>query len=328
MMGVKKLFTMMLVLPMLFGMTSYTCKKSEAKASTSTDTNVTRNDSIPNPKEGISKQKVSKGTLKCYPDFPSKNISSRAVSVWLPAGYKEGDACDVLYMHDGQMLFDASATWNHQEWKVDEVLGELITTKKVRPTIVVAIDNTSDRLLEYFPDKVIDLLATKPNSFAPKGDAYLKFIVNELKPFIDHRFQPLTTKEHTFMMGSSMGGLISMYALCEYPEVFGGAACLSTHSSMNLLVQGAEKILAEALRSYIKTNLPKPNSNFIYMDRGSIGIDASYASAQTQIDKIISDAGWDEAHFETLLFLGHDHNEKCWAGRLDKPITFLLSNKR
>ena len=176
---------------------------------------------------GLSRSKnsvpeVSTGTLERYPDFPSKHIDKRTVSVWLPEGYTQGAPFDVLYMHDGQMLFDAKTTWNHQEWMVDEVLGSIIGAGEMRPCIVVAVDNTNDRLMEYFPDKAANYLEAKPDSFTPKGDAYLRFLVEELKPFIDDTYQPLSSREHTFLMGSSMGGLISLYALCEYPEVFGG----------------------------------------------------------------------------------------------------------
>ena len=82
-------------------------------------------------------QQVSSGTLDFYPDFKSQYITSRNVTVWLPDGYTLGEPCDVLYMHDGQMLFDATTTWNKQEWKVDEVMGRLIAEGKVRRCIVV-----------------------------------------------------------------------------------------------------------------------------------------------------------------------------------------------
>ena len=90
-------------------------------------------------------QQVSSGILDYYPDFPSKYIQARDVNVWLPNGYKKGDECQVLYMHDGQMLFDATTTWNKQEWRVDEVMGELLASNSVPNTIVVAVDNTENK---------------------------------------------------------------------------------------------------------------------------------------------------------------------------------------
>ena len=96
---------------------------------------------------------VSTGRLEFYPEFQSKHITPRNVTVWLPEGYQVGEPCDVLYMHDGQMLFDATTTWNHQEWQVDEVMGRLIAEGKVRRCIVVGVDNTRNRLNDYFPSR-------------------------------------------------------------------------------------------------------------------------------------------------------------------------------
>ena len=117
--------------------------------------------------------------------------------------------------------------------KVDEVLGRLMADGSVKRTIVVGIDNTPDRLRELLPGKIqsyMDEDDIEDPAYA-LGDSYLKFVTEEVKPFIDSLYRPLTDREHTFIAGSSMGGLISLYALCEYPEVFGGAACLSSHIS-------------------------------------------------------------------------------------------------
>ena len=267
---------------------------------------------------------VSSGTLVEFPDFPSKNVGPRKVSVWLPDGYVSGDSCAVIYMHDGQMLFDAETTWNHQEWKVDESLGRLVAAGKVRPCIVVATDNTSKRLTEYFPEKTARYVSGgEKASF--QGDAYLKFIVEELKPFIDSHYHPLAGRENTFVAGSSMGGLISLYALCEYPEVFGGAACLSSHVSMAMLkLPGDNDQWAEAFTSYVHDHLPAANSARVYMDHGTEGLDANYDPWQRKIDTQFRESGWDDSHYQSLVFGGHDHGETSWAARLDEPLTFLL----
>ena len=157
---------------------------------------------------------VSTGRLEFYPEFQSKHITPRNVTVWLPEGYQVGEPCDVLYMHDGQMLFDATTTWNHQEWQVDEVMGRLIAEGKVRRCIVVGVDNTRNRLNDYFPSRCYEKVPEGEREGVDvsqyKGDEYLRFLVEEVKPFIDNRYKPLTTRDHTFVMGSSMGGLISL----------------------------------------------------------------------------------------------------------------------
>lgn len=274
-------------------------------------------------------QQVSSGRLEFFPDFKSQYITSRNVTVWLPDGYTTGEPCDVLYMHDGQMLFDASTTWNHQEWKVDEVMGRLIADDKVRRCIVVGIDNTSNRLNDYFPtlcyEKVPEEQREGVDVSVYKGDEYLRFIVKEVKPFIDSRYKPLTSREHTFIMGSSMGGLISLYALCNYPEVFGGAVCMSTHLSMNFFDPNFKsEYWSEGLRQYVKEHLPQANSCLLYMDGGTVELDGTYRPYQNKLNAIVSGLGWDSAHFVYYLFEGHKHMETFWAERLDVPFMFLL----
>lgn len=272
-------------------------------------------------------QEVCAGTLDVYPDFPSAIVTPRTVSVWLPDGYTEGEPCDVLFMHDGQMLFDSTATWNHQEWQVDEILSRLIAGQTIRRAIVVAINNTPDRLQEYFPDKACQGLKVIEES-ALGGDKYLKFIVEEVKPFVDERYRPLTDREHTFLIGSSMGGLISLYGLCEYPEVFGGAACLSTHLSMaHLKASKDTEALAEGFLRYVSCHLPAPNGARIYMDHGTEGIDAAYGPWQERLDAVFREGGWDDSHYKSLVFQGHEHNETCWASRLQEPVSFLLGKE-
>ena len=274
-------------------------------------------------------QQVSTGTLEFYPEFASQHIAPRNVAVWLPNGYTIGDSCQVIYMHDGQMLFDATTTWNKQEWQVDEVLGKLIAEKKVRSTIVVAIDNTDDRLNEYFPSKTLDYTPddiTNYGRMTPKGDEYLRFVVEELKPFIDEYYRPLADCANTFVLGSSMGGLISMYALCEYPNVFGGAVCMSTHISFgHLPLAGDNHQWAVAFEKYMSEKLPPANTHIVYMDRGTVGIDEPYAPYQVKADSLFLAKGWDEAHFTSLVFDGDEHNETCWANRLATPLSFILN---
>ena len=272
---------------------------------------------------------VTLGTLERFPQFKSQFVPARDVVVWLPEGFQTGDSCDVLYMHDGNMLFDATTTWNRQEWCVDEVMDSLIKANRIRPCIVVGIYNTDDRLTEYFPAKTWLYVpeADRKDAKLDKltADAYLKFIVEELKPYIDERYRPLTSREHTFMMGSSMGGLISLYALCEYPQVFGGVACLSSHLSMGHLPDGFDgDAWATGFRDYVGQHLPEANGSLIYMDHGTKDFDADYGKYQELLDKVVTAKGWDKNHYRSLVFEGQGHRETAWASRLDQPLTFLL----
>ena len=144
----------------------------------------------------------------------------------------------VLYMHDGENLFDPSSSkYSHTDWGIDETITGLMSEKKIRPTIVVGMWSTDKRVLEYMPQRLpqgsaLDHLNAmlKEHTHHPIcSDDYLRFIVEEMKPYVDAHYRTLPNQQNTFIMGSSMGGLISLYAMCEYPQVFGGAGCVSTH---------------------------------------------------------------------------------------------------
>ena len=127
------------------------------------------------------------------------------------------------------------------------------------------------------------------------------------------------------MMGSSMGGLISLYALCEYPQVFGGVACLSSHLSMGHLPDGFDgEVWARGFRDYVSQRLPEANGSLIYMDHGTKDFDADYGTYQELLDNVIIAKGWDKQHYTSLVFEGQGHNETAWSSRLDQPLLFLL----
>ena len=153
------------------------------------------------------------------------------------------------------------------------------------------------------------------------ADNYLKFIVKELKPFIDKTYSTKSDRKNTFIAGSSMGGLISMYAICEYPNIFYGAACLSTHWIGTF---DNNKEIPAAFNEYMKKHLPSANNHKIYFDCGTVGLDACYPEYQKSVDEIFRQAGYDDKSFMSLEFKGDDHNEIYWAKRLHIPLTFLL----
>ncbi len=281
---------------------------------------------------------VSSGNLRHYDNFASRYIQPRAVDVWLPEGYSENEKYAVLYMHDGQMLFDANVNWNKQEWKVDETAAQLIREKATRPFIVVAISNIGSlRHSDLFPGKPFESLPKKfqdslyqngmkngkPLSAMPvNSDNYLKLLVKELKPFVEHTFSVKTGKENTFIMGSSMGGLISLYAICEYPDVFGGAGCLSTHWPGIFLTKNNP--IPQAFLDYMKRNLPSPMTHKLYFDYGDQTLDALYEPFQKEADSILMAKGYGPKNWVTKSFPGEDHSEKAWAKRLHFPLQFLL----
>ena len=112
-----------------------------------------------------------------------------------------------------------------------------------------------------------------------KSDAYFKFLIEALKLFIDSIFATRKERKNTFNAGSSMGGLISMYAICEYPEVFGGAACLSTHWPGLFVAE--DNPVPQAILAYLQSRLPDPKTHRFYFDLGSVDLESRYAPLQS-----------------------------------------------
>jgi len=259
----------------------------------------------------------------------------RNIDIWLPDDYDSTKKYAVIYMHDGQMLFDSTSTWNRQEWGADEVASKLMAENSIKACIIVGIWNRDKfRYAEYFPEKSLHSLSKmrqarltrRAMSGKALGDEYLRFLVNEVKPYIDSNYSTYSDRANTIIMGSSMGGLISLYALCEYPEVFGGAGCLSTHFPMtgvNFLTRKDNRI-ARAFRNYLKTNLPDPGDHRIYFDYGTETLDKSYEPYQRKVDDLLISAGFSEKNWVTKKFENHDHSERSWNSRLDVPLTFLF----
>jgi len=273
----------------------------------------------------------SHGKVIRLENFQSQYISSRNIDIWLPDNYSSGSKYAVLYMHDGQMLFDSTKSWNGQEWKVDEVLSKLMLEGKVNNCIVVGIWNDNvKRFADYFPQKAINFLnseSVKDSLRAqfnkePLADNYLLFLVNEVKPYIDNNFNTYTDSKNTSIMGSSMGGLISLYAICEYPLIFGNAACLSTHWVGTL--KNTNPNIPLAINSYLLENLPNPLTHRIYLDYGNKTLDSLYKPYQLIVDKTMEIKGYNQNNWITLEFIGADHSERSWSKRIYFPLTFLL----
>lgn len=318
----KTLFLVILLL-------TISCKsqKKETKEEENKQSNITA--------KVLEKAVFAGGKLIRVDYFPSKNIVPRSVDVWLPENYSKEKKYAVLYMHDGQMLFDANTTWNKQEWKIDEVASKLMKEGITKDFIVVGIHNIPQiRWQDLFPEKAMEYVSKEDkdamykeaakNNFSTnlKGDEYLQFLVDELKPYIDTTYSVYTNKENTYVAGSSMGGLMSMYAVAEYPAVFDGAACISTH-----WVGGSPKEnnpLPKAIFKYLETNLPDAKTHKMYFDYGNQTLDAYYPQYAPKVDSIFKKGGYSDINFKNLFFEGTNHSELSWQKRIDIPLTFLL----
>ena len=276
---------------------------------------------------------VVQGRIERMVKMPSRFVDARHVDVWLPQDYTPTKRYQVLYMHDGQMLFDAAITWNKQAWGVDRAVSRLMQQGRIAPTIVVGIwNNGKFRHSEYFPQKHLDFMpAAGRATFTQtalqgkaRADDYLRFLVQELKPAIDKKYATRPDAASTFIMGSSMGGLISVYAMNEYPQVFGGAAGLSTHW---VGTRQANSAIPLAAFNYLSKNLAAPLNHRLYQDHGTTELDALYAPYQIFVDELARDRGYTRANYKSEVFEGTGHNEAAWAARLDVPLLFLMGKE-
>ncbi|MDD2521411.1 MAG: alpha/beta hydrolase-fold protein [Anaerolineaceae bacterium] len=265
--------------------------------------------------------------IETHRDLNVPGLLRRRVDVWLPPEYR----CDpdrrfqVLYMHDGQMVFDSTHA-RSGGWKVNQTIKNLAKQHKISPPIVVAIPSTLNRNYEYLPRKPLDypggmktIEASKSGRLNPEkqqlSTVLIEWMVETVKTEIDKLYRTLPEPENTALMGSSLGGLLSLYMLCEYPNVYGKAACLSTHWP----------VVGDGMIAYLEENLPEPGHHQLYFDYGSEGLDSGYAPWQAKVDALLREKGWREGvDFESWSFPGEDHSAEAWAGRVHIPLTFLF----
>ena len=279
---------------------------------------------------------VEGGQIKRLENFKSDYVPARNIDIWLPPNYDRTQKYPVVYMHDGQMLFDAATTWNNNDWQVDEIVLELIEAQKIPPIIIVGIWNGGiNRHSEYFPQKPFEMMSKAArekeytrlrgdnNLFnkAIYSDQYLKFIVSELKPYISDEFNG--DDDNSYLMGSSMGGLISWYGLLEYPTEFKGAACLSTHWTGNF--EKENNPVPEHFVGFIKKHIHKLTTQRLYFDHGTEGLDAMYPPIQAEVDRLLkmTTIDWVSLEFEKA-----NHTEAAWAARLHLPLLYLLQGEK
>jgi len=265
----------------------------------------------------------------------SVNIVPPRVTIWLPPGYDAGKRrYGVVYMHDGQNLFDRKRSNFDKVWAADASVLRMVAARKIAPVIIVGIDQPGDaRYRQYFPQSLyagaspklradIETSAKGPLT----GDAYLRFLTDELKPMVDRDYRTRPDAAHTAVVGSSMGGLMSCYAFIERPKVFGRAGCVSTHWPLTFaltLLPGDER--PALWKAYLTQHLGKPSGRRLWMDHGDKTLDAAYPPFQALVDADIAALGWTKGRdFESRAYPGAAHEENAWAARLDAIFGWLL----
>ncbi len=302
------------------------------------------------PKEKILSDNGNNGIYHHIESFKSELVENRPVDIWLPNGYESNtkQRYSVMYLHDGQFMFDnASSPMNKGIlmkfyalyaklrygtglfWDLDKIATQLIEDERIDPVIFVSVWNLpgTKRRAEYMPQKMItkqiatQFLHRESDIRIDKitSDKYLGFLVRELKPYVDQKYRTKSDQKNTFIMGSSMGGMISAYAISEYPGIFGGAACLSTHWTLG----------GDAVTTWYEDHWPSAGNHLLYFDRGTESYDANYGRGQARMDSIMEENGFvKDLDWKTLVFEGESHTMTAWKNRVHIPLEFLLGQKK
>lgn len=241
------------------------------------------------------------GTVKYHRGLKGDGIANRDVIVWLPPGYASAKTkrYPVLYMHDGQNIFDPVTSSFGVDWSIDETADNLIKKHTISPLIIVGIYNTADRMQEYTPGE--------------KGTAYMNFVLNTVKPLIDSSYRTMPDRAHTMVGGSSAGGLISFMLTWEHPNVFSKAICMSP----------AFKFRDFDYVKVVRETKGKKDV-FFYLDNGGVGLESQL---QPGIDEMISQLkaeGYREGRdFVFVKDPAAKHFEADWAKRFPRALTLV-----
>ncbi|MEA2176553.1 MAG: hypothetical protein QOD00_4145 [Blastocatellia bacterium] len=257
------------------------------------------------------------GEIRYHRNFHSNFLpADRDVIVYLPPGYTTDTQkrYPVLYMQDGQNLFDGATSFiQGNEWRMDETAQSLIQSGAIEPLIIVGVYNTRDRTDEYTP-------ARDPKyKQGGKADLYGRLLVEEVKPLIDANYRTLKDAQNTGLGGSSLGGLVSLYLGLKYPQVFGKLAVVSPS------VWFADRIIVRDVLT-LKT---KPRLR-LWVDIGTSEGQDELDSIQTADDaRLLRDAliakGWKTASDLSYTEIpGAQHNEPAWAQRVEPILKYLF----
>lgn len=278
------------------------------------------------------------GTFVEIGPFAVAGLPDQRLSIWLPPGYEDGkQRYPVLYMHDGHNLFDPAKSNFNKVWSADKAVSTLAGAGRIEPHIIVGIwAPGADRYRQYLPQFAAERappglesnIAENLNSGSVVSARYLQWMADELKKQVDRDFRTRPGVQDTAIAGSSMGGLMSCYAILERPDVFGRAACLSSHWPIALPETAAdhrEEVLA-IWRNWLADRLGKPLGRRIWMDHGTATLDAHYAPYQQAVDAQFREAGWVEGRdWTSRVYDGAEHEENAWAQRLPEVLGWLLA---
>lgn len=249
------------------------------------------------------------GQLRRHEAFHSEFLEQdRDVLVWLPPGYDDGNACPVLYMHDGQNLFEPDTAFQKGEhWRVGETAAELIEAGTIEPLIIVGIYNTGDhRKDEYTPTYDARL-------GGGAADDYGRMIIEELKPLIDSTYHTRPDAESTGIGGSSLGGLVSLYLAFTHPHVFRRVAALSPSVWWNW----------RAILKTVRQARSKPPLK-IWLDMGTAEGTKGLDDARLLKAALVGLGFGPNGDLHYAEYEGATHSEAAWAERVGPMLKYLF----
>jgi predicted alpha/beta superfamily hydrolase len=249
----------------------------------------------------------SVGSFSQIDNFFSPELNnSRTLLVYLPPSYNENSAkhYPVLYMHDGQNLFNAATSAFGTEWQVDENINRLVGTGAMDEVIVVGIYNNANRIWEYTP-------CCDPDDGGGGADTYTKFVIDTVKPYVDQHFRTLPGRDTTAVMGSSLGGLLSFQMARNNPTVFSKAGCLSSSFWWD----------NDLLPSEVEQSTTHVPVRF-YIDAGTNN--DGLADTQRMDTALVADGYVQGTDLDFVIAQGGSHNEASWAARVAIPLAWLF----
>lgn len=246
------------------------------------------------------------GTVKYHPDFKANGLVPRDVIVWLPPGYETqtDKRYPVLYMQDGQNVFDPATASFGVDWRADETADSLIRAGEIEPLIIVGIYCTENRTEEYMP--------------SPKNKIYIDFLIDELKPFIDKEYRTNPQREYTAVGGSSAGGMLAFVAAWEHPEVF----------SKVLSFSPAFKIRQFNYVRKVKKDEAEKRDLLMYFYNGGIGLEERLQPGLYKMLEALNEKGYvDETDYKVSINPEATHFESAWAEALPEALKFLFGKE-
>lgn len=264
-------------------------------------------------------------------------LPQQRVTVWLPPEYaaQPKRRFPVLYMWDGQNLFDSATTHYGKAWMVQDVLKDMVARGEAEAHIVVGIWSPpgKDRYRTYLPQFAADYaggeVATNIAEMAGgpvASKAQLDWVADSLKARVDNEFRTLAGAKNTTVVGASMGGIMSCYAIVARPDVFGRAGCVSAHFALiDPELAPANAMQIEGLwGDFLGANLGAPKGRRVWMDHGTEKLDSYYAPWQRMVADDFTALGWREGEdFATRVYQGAEHDENFWHARMPEMLAWL-----